>query len=70
MADTLRSVAVLIAAFIAFCFDSIEGSDADSVATLVVSVIILFSLLPLLHGLFATLRRIIDLRSEYPVIDV
>ena len=70
MADTTRSVAVLTAAGIAFCFDSVDGSVADSLATLVVSVIILFSLLPLLHGLLSTIRRIVDLRADFPVLDV
>lgn len=70
MADTLRSVAVLIAAFIALCFDAVEGSVADLFATLVVSVIILFSLLPLIHGLYATIQRIVDLRADVRVIDV
>ena len=70
MADTLRSTAVLVAATIAFLFESVEGSVADALATLVVSAIILVSLLPLVHGLIATIRRIIELRSTAPVLDV
>lgn len=70
IADTLRSAAVLIAAAIAFFVKSVTGAMADSVATIVVSVIILISLLPLLRGLFITSNKIIALKAPTPTIDV
>lgn len=57
-ADTLRSAAVLIVAAIATIFPSIDGSVADSVAAIVVSIIILISLIPLIQGLFLTFLQI------------
>jgi hypothetical protein len=57
---------VLIAGSIAFFFDSVSGATADSMAAIVVSIIILFSLLPLLHGLYYTTRKIIALQAEAP----
>eukprot|EP00526_Cylindrotheca_closterium_P018061 CAMPEP_0113623326 /NCGR_PEP_ID=MMETSP0017_2-20120614/11993_1 /TAXON_ID=2856 /ORGANISM="Cylindrotheca closterium" /LENGTH=302 /DNA_ID=CAMNT_0000533259 /DNA_START=97 /DNA_END=1005 /DNA_ORIENTATION=+ /assembly_acc=CAM_ASM_000147 len=70
MADTLRSAAVLIAAAIAFFVQSVTGAMADSVATIVVSVIILISLLPLIRGLVITGTKIIALTAPTPTIDV
>eukprot|EP00980_Cylindrotheca_fusiformis_P030129 scaffold24435_cov264-Cylindrotheca_fusiformis.AAC.1 len=70
MADTLRSIAVLIAASISFFVESVSGATADSMATLVVSVIILVSLLPLLHGLYETGGKIVALRAEATTISV
>lgn len=70
MADTLRSAAVLIAASISFFVESVSGATADSMAEIVVSIIILFSLLPLLHGLFDTGCKIIALRAEAPTLVV
>lgn len=70
MADTLRSTAVLVAATIAFCCENVEGSIADALATLVVSAIILISLLPLVHGLIATVRSIVELGNSAPVLNV
>lgn len=59
-ADTLRSVAVLIAAGIATVFpDYVSPVSADSNATIVVSLVILISLGPLLHGLYRTGIQII-----------
>lgn len=57
-ADTLRSIAVLVAATIAFFFDSVDGGTADSVAALIVSFIIIVSLIPLLEGLFITAHEL------------
>jgi Co/Zn/Cd efflux system component len=58
-ADTLRSVAVLIAAGFAFLFPKIlTAADADSWGAIVVSVIILVSLVPLLEGLYLTACKI------------
>eukprot|EP00980_Cylindrotheca_fusiformis_P029100 scaffold22717_cov211-Cylindrotheca_fusiformis.AAC.1 len=70
MADTLRSTAVLIAACISFFVESVSGATADSMATLVVSVIILVSLLPLLRGLYETGCKIVALRAEAPTLSV
>jgi hypothetical protein len=61
---------VLIAGGIAFFFDSVSGATADSMAEIVVSIIIFFSLLPLLHGLYSTTCKIIALRAEAPTLVV
>jgi TctA family transporter len=61
---------VLIAASIAFFFESVSGAVADSMAAVVVSIIILLSLLPLIHGLYITARKIIALKAEAPTLDV
>lgn len=68
IADTLRSVAVLVAASIAFFFESVSGVAADSYAAIVVSIIILLSLLPLLHGLFVTGSKILALRKDFKLL--
>jgi Co/Zn/Cd efflux system component len=57
-ADTLRSVAVLIAAGLSEYGRHITAAQADSGATLIVSVIILLSLLPLIQGLYQTAHQI------------
>jgi Co/Zn/Cd efflux system component len=63
-ADTLRSVAVLLAATWAQYMTTITPSwnmtpnQADSGATIVVSIIILLSLLPLIQGLYLTAQQI------------
>ena len=64
-ADTLRSVAVLIAAGISSLFpDILPPADADSYGAIVVSVIIIFSLGPLLQGLVSTAMEIRDIIRE------
>ena len=55
----MRSAAVLVAAGIAFMFDSVPAAMADSWAAVAVSVTILLSLIPLLRGLFVTARQIV-----------
>jgi Co/Zn/Cd efflux system component len=65
-ADTLRSVAVFVAAGIATADPSISGAMADAVAALAVSVIILCSILPLLHGLLWTAVKIYTLSRNPP----
>eukprot|EP00522_Entomoneis_paludosa_P018844 CAMPEP_0172441864 /NCGR_PEP_ID=MMETSP1065-20121228/2376_1 /TAXON_ID=265537 /ORGANISM="Amphiprora paludosa, Strain CCMP125" /LENGTH=329 /DNA_ID=CAMNT_0013191459 /DNA_START=55 /DNA_END=1044 /DNA_ORIENTATION=+ len=58
-ADTLRSVAVLIAAGFSFLFpELLSPIEADSWGAVVVSFIILASLVPLLHGLYMTAVKI------------
>jgi Co/Zn/Cd efflux system component len=65
-ADTMRSVAVFVAAGIATAHSSIPPAMADAFAALAVSVIILCSMLPLLHGLFWTAVRIHTLTRNPP----
>lgn len=64
MADTLRSIAVLIAAGIAYYFKGIDPSIADAAASIVVSFIIAISLGPLFAGLLETWREINELKRE------
>jgi Co/Zn/Cd efflux system component len=58
-ADTLRSVAVLVAAVVALLGPNVTPEVADSFASVVVSLLILFSLVPLIHGL---IRSVSELR--------
>lgn len=52
---------------IAYLFsDVVSGALADSLAVIVVSVIILVSLLPLLRGLYLTTKKIIIMRERNP----
>ena len=62
LADTLRSVAVLVAAGIAYLSDVISPDEADSYAAVFVSFIILLSCGPLLQGLYYTAQEIRDMR--------
>jgi Co/Zn/Cd efflux system component len=64
MADTLRSIAVLVAAGIATAFKGIDGSMADASAAVVVSVIIAISLGPLIAGLLGTWKELQELHKE------
>lgn len=65
MADTLRSIAVVLAAGFALIFpDQISPANADSVAALVVSALILLSLLPLLQGLVRNSRILREILAE------
>lgn len=58
-ADTLRSIAVLIAAGFARLYPNLlSAADADSLGAIVVSIIILVSLAPLIQGLYLTFRKI------------
>lgn len=67
-ADTLRSLAVILAAAIGLSVSSVEPDKADAVAAIVVSLLIALSLLPLIQGLcksVAELRAILaEERSE------
>jgi len=55
----------VIAASIAVIWpQDVPGELADSMATIVVSVIILIALVPLLHRLYATSRRIVALSTD------
>lgn len=57
-ADTLRSVAVLVAAGIAYLCDVVTPDAADACASLMVSIIIIVSLGPLVQGLYYTALEI------------
>ena len=57
-ADTLRSMAVLSAACIAYNTDLVSAEVADAVAAVIVSFIILLSCLPLTKGLLYTAMEI------------
>jgi Co/Zn/Cd efflux system component len=61
-ADTLRSLAVVIAALIATIFPAIPGETADAAAAVAVSMIIFVSLIPLIQGLVITAFAIRNLR--------
>lgn len=64
-ADTLRSIAVLIAAGFAKLFPHmLSPSDADSYGAIVVSIIIIVSLGPLFEGLYITTWDIYNLYQE------
>jgi divalent metal cation (Fe/Co/Zn/Cd) transporter len=63
----MRSTAVLIAASIAACIPSSYTNSseiADSIAAIVVSVIILCTLVPLIQRLINTAKQIVRLRNE------
>ncbi len=64
MADTLRSIAVLVAATLAYFIKAIDPSIADACASIVVSMIIAISLGPLLAGLIETWKEIVKLKRE------
>ena len=49
-ADTLRSLAVIAAATVAELFDEVTSEEADAMAAVLVSVLILLSLVPLFQG--------------------
>ena len=57
MADTLRSIAVFVAAGLAYTF-SLNPLLADSTASIIVSIIIAISLGPLFLGLAKTVSEI------------
>jgi len=58
-ADTLRSVAVLLAASFSAMFPQLlSPMDADSIGAILVSIVILVSLFPLLQGIFNTALEI------------
>ena len=63
MADTLRSIAVLVAAALSFSFKGINPSIADATASIVVSIIIAASLGPLIVGLLKTIGELKALKS-------
>lgn len=64
MVDTLRSIAVLVAATIAYFDRRISSTVADATAAIVVSVIIAVSIGPLIIGLLETWSEIQELKRE------
>lgn len=61
----MRSVAVLLAAGVAYLFpDQVSGTDADAVAAILVSVIIIISMGPLIQGIYSTAVEIKDILFE------
>lgn len=62
----MRSIAVLVAAAIAYLFDAVAPDVADATAAVVVSLIIIISLLPLLQGLYLTAMEIWILTRQPP----
>jgi len=63
-ADTLRSIAVFIAAGIALCVKSVTPGAADAVAAIIVSVILIITLIPLCKGLIYTWVELQDLGKQ------
>lgn len=64
MADTLRSIAVLVAATIAYSVEDVSPAMADASAAVIVSVIIAVSLGPLIIGLIQTWSELQALKKE------
>ena len=61
-ADTLRSLAVILAASLAEVVDGITPEEADASAAIIVSILIVLSLVPLFHGM---VQSITELRGIY-----
>jgi hypothetical protein len=64
LADTLRSVAVLLAGSLSFFTNLISPAIADASAALVVSLVIFLSCVPLVRGMAKTLQEIITMRQS------
>ena len=62
----MRSVAVLVAAAVAYLSPTVSPEAADATAAIIVSCIIIVSLLPLLQGLFLTAAEIRMLSKRPP----
>uniref|UniRef100_A0A7S2Y3Y6 Cation efflux protein transmembrane domain-containing protein n=1 Tax=Entomoneis paludosa TaxID=265537 RepID=A0A7S2Y3Y6_9STRA len=65
-ADTLRSLAVIVAALVAELSDGVTSEEADAAAAIAVSVLIFLSLIPLFQGLSDSVMelRIIQCEEE------
>jgi Co/Zn/Cd efflux system component len=64
-ADTLRSIAVIVAAVFSELFPgTLSPEEADATAAVVVSVLILLSLLPLIKGLWSSVSELRLILSE------
>ena len=70
-ADTLRSIAVILASVLATFVPSITSEEADAGAAVIVSILIALSLIPLFLGMIQTiqsLRRVNVLIEEEALI--
>mmetsp|Transcript_47149 Transcript_47149/g.57064 ORF Transcript_47149/g.57064 Transcript_47149/m.57064 type:complete len:337 (-) Transcript_47149:57-1067(-) len=63
VADTLRSLAVMFAAAVAWTTD-VDAKEADSAAAIIVSIIIVFSLVPLYRGIRLNMEELRMLRLK------
>lgn len=63
-ADTVRSIAVIVASMLAKFHDHITPEEADATAAIVVSGVILLSLLPLFNGLKNALIQLHRIRKD------
>jgi Co/Zn/Cd efflux system component len=63
-ADTVRSIALIIASVIAEFVDGVTSEVADATAALVVSLLILLSLIPLFQGLRVISAELSSIRAE------
>ena len=64
-ADTLRSIAVIVAALVAELFPSaVTPEEADATAAVIVSILILLSLVPLLQGLISSISELQSIRAD------
>ena len=66
----MRSVAVLVAAGIAYMTPVVTPEDADAFASLMVSIIIIASLAPLVQGLYYTALEIHEMTVNKPPTEV
>ena len=63
-ADTLRSLAVILASALAELVDDVTAEEADAAAAVVVSVLILMSLIPLFQGMVQSVAELLAIRAE------
>ena len=63
-ADTLRSIAVLVAACLSVLVPEITPEEADASAAVVVSGLIILSLIPLFNGLVQTFHELRMIQAE------
>lgn len=63
-ADTLRSLAVILAAVVALLSKSVTSEEADAAAAIAVSVLIILSLIPLFRGLQSSIMEVYNIHAE------
>lgn len=63
-ADTLRSIAVIVAVITAEVFPLVTPEEADAAAAVVVSAVIVLSLLPLFQGLLTSMSELRAIQAE------
>jgi Co/Zn/Cd efflux system component len=63
-ADTLRSLAVILASAIGLTVASVEPDKADAIAAIVVAMLIALSLVPLIQGLFKSTAELMAIIAE------